>query len=71
MKFIADLFSEMALFVMMLSLAGASLYGLNHLFCIMFDVEHVGLLFEIALYSIFPVGSILEHLYGNLSDMLK
>lgn len=71
MKFIADLFSEMALFVMMLSLAGASLYGLNHLFCIMFDVEHVGLLFEIALYSIFPVGSILEHLYSNLSDMLK
>lgn len=71
MKFIADLFSEMALFVMMLSLAGATLYGLNHLFCIMFDVEHVGLLFEIALYSIFPVGSILEHLYSNLSDMLK
>ncbi|QIM63246.1 hypothetical protein A1D29_08130 [Pasteurellaceae bacterium Orientalotternb1] len=71
MKFIADLFSEMMLFAMVLSLAGVCLYGLNHLFCIMFDIEHVGLLFEIALYSIFPMGSILEHLYSNLFDMLK
>lgn len=71
MKFIADLFSEMILFVMTLSVGMVLLFGLSNLICLFFGVEHIGVLFEIAIYTVFPIGSLLDNIYGSLFESLR